>query len=80
MRQRAARQSMERLLRLQKVTSELSQALTPEQVASVIVRQAGPAMGACEACIYLLTAPGMLHRFKRWECPRMRSSAGVGCS
>ncbi|OJH37819.1 ATP-binding protein [Cystobacter ferrugineus] len=60
MRQRAARQSMERLLRLQAVTSELSQALTPEQVASVIVGQAGPAMGACEACIYLLSEPGML--------------------
>ncbi|EPX61698.1 hypothetical protein D187_010317 [Cystobacter fuscus DSM 2262] len=69
MRQRAARQSMERLLRLQKVTSELSQALTPEQVASVIVRQAGPAMGACEACIYLLAAPGMLHLVQAMGMP-----------
>ncbi|QRK11441.1 GAF domain-containing protein [Archangium violaceum] len=76
-RQRVARQSMERLLRLQEVTSELSQALTPEQVARVIVRQAGPAMGACDACIYLLSEPGVLRfvqamglpeaAFERWQ-------------
>jgi PAS domain S-box-containing protein len=77
MRQRVARQSMGRLLRLQKVTSELSQALTPEQVARVVVQQAGPAMGACEACIYLLAEPGVLRfvqtmglpeeAFERWR-------------
>ncbi|WNG41363.1 GAF domain-containing protein [Archangium violaceum] len=81
MRQRVARQAMERLLRLQKVTSELSQALTPEQVARVIIQQAGPAMGACEACIYLLEAPGVLRFvqvmglppavFKRWTLLRV---------
>ncbi|ATB36844.1 hypothetical protein CYFUS_002259 [Cystobacter fuscus] len=60
---------MERLLRLQKVTSELSRALTPEQVASVIVQQAGPAMGACEACIYLLVVPGMLHLVQAMGMP-----------
>ncbi|WNG51816.1 GAF domain-containing protein [Archangium minus] len=81
MRQRVARQAMERLLRLQKVTSELSQALTPEQVARVIIQQAGPAMGACEACIYLLEEPGVLRFvqvmglppavFKRWTLLRV---------
>ncbi|MFL5359077.1 ATP-binding protein [Archangium sp.] len=55
-----AHQSVERLLRLQKVTSRLSQALTSEEVASVIVRQAGPAMGAAECVIYLLESPGVL--------------------
>ncbi|OJT17352.1 hypothetical protein BO221_45360 [Archangium sp. Cb G35] len=51
---------MERLLRLQKVTSKLSQALTPEQVAHVIVQQAGPAMDAADCSIFLLEEPGVL--------------------
>ncbi|WP_375769150.1 ATP-binding protein [Archangium gephyra] len=59
-RQPSARRTVERLLRLQKVTSKLSQALTPEQVASVIVQQAGPAMGATDCSIYLLEEPGVL--------------------
>ena len=42
------------------MTSRLSGALTPEEVASVIVRQAGPAVGAAECVIYLLESPGVL--------------------
>ncbi|MFE8603808.1 GAF domain-containing protein [Archangium violaceum] len=56
----SARRTMERLLRLQKVTSKLSQALTPEQVAQVIVQQAGPAMDAADCSIFLLEEPGVL--------------------
>jgi PAS domain S-box-containing protein len=51
--QRLVGQSMERLLRLQRVTSGLSRALTPAEVASVIVLQAGPALGAAECSVYL---------------------------
>jgi PAS domain S-box-containing protein len=46
-------QSLERLRRLQRVTSGLSRALTPTEVASVIVLQAGPALGAAECFVYL---------------------------
>jgi PAS domain S-box-containing protein len=46
-------QSMERLLRLQRVTRGLSRALTPTEVASVIVLEAGPALGAAECSVYL---------------------------
>jgi PAS domain S-box-containing protein len=46
-------QSMERLLRLQRVTSGLSRALTPMEVARVIVLRAGPALGAAECSVYL---------------------------
>jgi PAS domain S-box-containing protein len=69
---------MERLLRLQKVTSELSQALTPEQVARVIVQRAGPAMEAAECHIYFLGEAGVLRLvelvgvpqldFDAWSC------------
>ncbi|WP_257462048.1 sensor histidine kinase [Archangium lipolyticum] len=50
--------SMERLLRLHRVTSELSRALTPSEVASVIVLLAGPALGAAECSLHLLEEPG----------------------
>ncbi|MCY1083258.1 sensor histidine kinase [Archangium lansingense] len=58
-RQHSARKTVERLLRLQKVTSKLSQALTPDQVAGVIVQQAGPAMGAIDCTIYLMEEQGL---------------------
>ncbi|HEX5751186.1 MAG TPA: PAS domain S-box protein [Archangium sp.] len=62
---------MERLLRLQKVTSKLSQALTPEQVARVIVQQAGPAMGAAECSIYLWEEPGVLRLVQLVGVPQL---------
>ncbi|AKI98658.1 PAS domain S-box-containing protein [Archangium gephyra] len=62
---------MERLLRLQQVTSKLSQALTPEQVARVIVGQAGPAMGAADCSIYLVEEPGVLRLVQLVGIPRL---------
>ncbi|MDY7228172.1 ATP-binding protein [Hyalangium rubrum] len=59
-RQRMSKQSMERLLRLQGVTSGLSQALTPEQVTRIIVDQAGPTLDATEWVFYLFKEPGVL--------------------
>jgi PAS domain S-box-containing protein len=78
---------MERLLRLQKVTSKLSQALTPGQVASVIVQQAGPALGAAECSIYLFEEPGVLRLvrvvgmpdvdFEQWGCLRVEAPVPI---
>ncbi|QRN97812.1 PAS domain S-box protein [Archangium violaceum] len=63
--------SVERLLRLQRVTSELSRALTPSEVASVIVLLAGPTLGAAECCIYLLEQPGVLRLVEMDGVPRV---------
>ncbi|HEX8440057.1 ATP-binding protein [Archangium sp.] len=68
-----AGQSVERLLRLQRVTSGLAQALTPAQVASVIVLQAGPALGAAECCVFLLGEPGVLRLVEAAGMPEVDS-------
>jgi len=78
---------VERLLRLQEVTSKLSQALTPGQVASVIVQRAGPALGAAECSIYLLEEPGVLRLvrglgmpdvdFEQWGCLRVEAPVPI---
>ncbi|HYO71672.1 MAG TPA: GAF domain-containing protein, partial [Archangium sp.] len=69
--QHRTRRTMERLLRLQEVTSKLPQALTPEQVACVIVQQAGPAMGAAECHIYFLGEAGVLRLVERVGVPQL---------
>lgn len=48
----------DRTIRLQKVTAALSESLTPEQVADVIVEQGMAAIGANCALVALLTADG----------------------
>ncbi len=51
-------------MQLYRVTSELSRALTPLEVARVIVQLAGPALGADGCGIYLLEQPGVLRLFQ----------------
>ncbi|MBD1821131.1 PAS domain-containing protein [Cyanobacteria bacterium FACHB-DQ100] len=51
----AAARSAERTVRLQSVTAALSEALTPCDVATVIVKQALAALGACRGLVMLLS-------------------------
>jgi PAS domain S-box-containing protein len=69
--QQMAGQSVERLLRLHRVTSGLSQALTPAQVASVVVLQAGPALGAAECSVFLLEEGGVLRLVEAAGLPQV---------
>jgi PAS domain S-box-containing protein len=55
---RAAERAAERLARLQQVTAALSEALTSEQVAEVIVTQALPALGANVGVVSVLSEDG----------------------
>jgi PAS domain S-box-containing protein len=54
----AAARSADRTARLQSITAALSEALTPSDVASVIVEQALAALGACCGLVMLLSADG----------------------
>lgn len=54
----AAARSTDRTARLQVVTAALSEALTPVDVASVIVEQALAALGACRGIVMLLSSNG----------------------
>ncbi len=56
--QRIAQRSLKRITLLQRVTAGLSGALTPEQVAQVIIDQAVPALGAAAGTVNLLTLDG----------------------
>lgn len=56
--QQAALAAADRTARLQAVTAALSQSLTPEQVAEVIVEQGMAALGASSALFALLTEDG----------------------
>jgi PAS domain S-box-containing protein len=53
-----AEQTTDRIARLQKVTAALSEALTPEQVAEVVVNQGVPALGAVSGTMMLITEDG----------------------
>jgi PAS domain S-box-containing protein len=53
-----AEQTTDRIARLQKVTAALSKALTPEQVAEVVVNQGVPALGAVSGTMMLITEDG----------------------
>ncbi len=53
-----AEQTSDRLTRIQTVTAALSEALTPAQVAEVLVQQGLPALGAVSGTISLLTDDG----------------------
>src|SRR3954470_9051843 len=52
---RSMAQIVERLARMQDVTAALSQALTPEEVATVVVEQGIAASGAYAGCVNLLS-------------------------
>ncbi len=52
--QQAAEQAMDRMARLQAITTALSEALTPAEVAEVILYQGVAAMGAAAAVVVLL--------------------------
>ncbi len=54
------RRAAERLAALQNLTSQLSQALTLEDVASVIVEEASKILGGCPVLVYLVRADGEL--------------------
>lgn len=54
----AAAKSADRTARLQTITAALSEALTPRDVATVVVEQALAALGACRGLVMLLTARG----------------------
>ncbi|HXY30447.1 MAG TPA: ATP-binding protein [Gemmatimonadaceae bacterium] len=54
----SGRQAMERSLRLQTITSAFSRALTPEEVAVVVVERAFPLVGAAVAGMRLLSDDG----------------------
>jgi PAS domain S-box-containing protein len=54
----AAEQAVSRILRLQKVTAALSEALTPQQVADVVVNQGIAALGATAGSVVLLDKGG----------------------
>ncbi len=56
--QRSVKVTLERIARLQDVTAALSEALTPEQVAEVVVANAVPALGAAAGSIYTPSADG----------------------
>jgi PAS domain S-box-containing protein len=51
-------EALDRLTRLQTVTASLSEALTAQQVAEVILSQAGPVLGAEAGVVYVLTDNG----------------------
>lgn len=55
---RAAERAVERATRLQSITAALSEAITPEEVADVIVTHAVQALGATAAAVSLLTPDG----------------------
>jgi signal transduction histidine kinase len=50
-----AEQTADRIIRLQKVTAALSGALTPAQVADVVVNQGAPALGAVSGTVMLVS-------------------------
>jgi len=52
------RDGEERLRRLQQMTAALSQAVTPEEVATVVLREGSYALGATGGTVYLLTENG----------------------
>jgi PAS domain S-box-containing protein len=54
----AAARAADRTARLQSITAALSEALTPADVATVIVEQALSALGACRGLVALLTVDG----------------------
>ncbi|ABA22384.1 multi-sensor hybrid histidine kinase [Trichormus variabilis ATCC 29413] len=54
----AAELAMSRMLRLQSITAALSEALTPQQVADVVVNQGLAALGASAGSVVLLTEGG----------------------
>ncbi len=60
--ERAARAEAEavslRIARLQSVTAALSEAMTPDQVAEVVVQQGGAILGACAGLIALVSEDG----------------------
>jgi signal transduction histidine kinase len=56
--QRSVKVTLERIARLQDVTAALSEALTPEQVAEVVVANAVPALGAAAGSIYVPSTDG----------------------
>ena len=53
-----AEQSADRIARLQSVTAALSEALTPFQVAKIVVDQGAPALGAVSGTVMLLAEDG----------------------
>ncbi|HUE98627.1 MAG TPA: PAS domain S-box protein [Anaerolineales bacterium] len=57
---RQAEQSADRTARLQKVTAALSEALTPPQVAEVVVNQGAPAFGAVSSSVLQLSEDGQI--------------------
>lgn len=56
--QQAAEHTADRILRLQSVTAALSESLTPDQVAEVIVEQGMTALGASSALVALVNESG----------------------
>ena len=52
------RASEERLTRLQRVTAALSEALTPEDVSSAVLRECTDALGAAGSAVFLLSSNG----------------------
>lgn len=54
----AAELAMSRMVRLQSITASLSEALTPQQVADVVVNQGLAALGASAGSVVLLTEGG----------------------
>jgi PAS domain S-box-containing protein len=53
-----AEQTADRIARLQRVTAALSEALTPLQVARIVVEQGAPALGAVSGTVMLLAEDG----------------------
>jgi len=53
-----AEQTADRIARLQRVTAALSEALTPLQVAKIVVDQGAPALGAVSGTVMLLAEDG----------------------
>src|SRR6185503_19536828 len=53
-----AEQTADRIARLQSVTAALSEALTPLQVAKIVVEQGAPALGAVSGTVMLLAEDG----------------------
>ena len=56
--ERQLRAGEDRLLRLQHMTAALSQAVTPEEVATVVLRESAHALGTSGGTVYLLTEDG----------------------
>jgi len=56
--ERRVRASEERLSRLQQVTAALSQAASPQDVASAVLRECGGAVGAAASAVYVLAPDG----------------------